>query len=141
MLNIRLTSPCGSDSKESAFNAGDPGSIPGSGRCPGEGMAIHSSILLWRILWTEQPGYSVHGILQRKILEGIAIPSPGHLPDLGIEPGSPALQGASLPTEPPGNLPYLGEHSTKYYEFSQKFSFLFIFYSSSKYSLKTKCVF
>ena len=29
--------PCGSDSKESACNAGDPGSIPGSGRSPGEG--------------------------------------------------------------------------------------------------------
>ena len=27
----------GSDSKESACNAGDPGSIPGSGRSPGEG--------------------------------------------------------------------------------------------------------
>ena len=27
----------GSDSKESDYNAGDPGSIPGSGRCPGEG--------------------------------------------------------------------------------------------------------
>ena len=29
--------PCGSDSKESACNAGDMGSIPGSGRSPGEG--------------------------------------------------------------------------------------------------------
>ena len=28
---------CGSDGKESAWNAGDPGSIPGSGRSPGEG--------------------------------------------------------------------------------------------------------
>jgi len=28
---------CGSDSKESACNAGDPGSIPGLGRSPGEG--------------------------------------------------------------------------------------------------------
>ena len=27
----------GSDSKESAHNEGDPGSIPGSGRSPGEG--------------------------------------------------------------------------------------------------------
>ena len=27
----------GSDGKASGFNAGDPGSIPGSGRCPGEG--------------------------------------------------------------------------------------------------------
>ena len=29
--------PSGSDAKESACNAGDPGSIPGSGRPPGEG--------------------------------------------------------------------------------------------------------
>ena len=28
---------CGSDSKESACNAGDPGLIPGLGRSPGEG--------------------------------------------------------------------------------------------------------
>ena len=28
--------PCGSDGKASAYNAGDPGSIPGSGRSPGE---------------------------------------------------------------------------------------------------------
>ena len=29
--------PGGSDSKASACNVGDPGSIPGSGRSPGEG--------------------------------------------------------------------------------------------------------
>ena len=29
--------PGGSDGKESACSAGDPGSIPGSGRAPGEG--------------------------------------------------------------------------------------------------------
>ena len=29
--------PCGSDGRESACNAGDPGSIPGSGRSPGGG--------------------------------------------------------------------------------------------------------
>ena len=29
--------PCGSDDKASACNAGDPGSIPGVGRSPGEG--------------------------------------------------------------------------------------------------------
>ena len=46
----------GSDVKESACNAGDPGSIPGSGRSPGEGMATHSSILAWRIPWTEESG-------------------------------------------------------------------------------------
>ena len=33
---------------------------------------------------------------------GQPIPSPGDLPDLGIEPGSPALPADSLPAEPPG---------------------------------------
>ena len=30
------------------------GSIPGSGRSSGEGMAMHSSVLAWRIPWTEE---------------------------------------------------------------------------------------
>ena len=29
-------------------------------------------------------------------------PSPGDLPDPGIEPGSPTLQADALPSEPPG---------------------------------------
>ena len=33
---------------------------------------------------------------------GLPFPSPGDLPDPGIEPGSPALQVDSLPSEPPG---------------------------------------
>ena len=37
------------------------------------------------------PGSSVHGIFQARILEWIAIPSPGDLPDPGIELGSPTL--------------------------------------------------
>ena len=89
--------PDSSVGKESACNAGDPSSIPGSGRSTGErisyplqyswaslvtqlvknppimwetwvqslgwddplekGMATHSSILAWRILWTEEPGW------------------------------------------------------------------------------------
>ena len=109
---ISLDFPGGSDSKASVYNAGDPGSIPGSGRSAGEGngdplqhfyflkplgswlyimpwevvasvvqmvknlpamqetrvwslgredplekgMAIHSSILAWRIPWTEELG-------------------------------------------------------------------------------------
>ena len=45
--------PGGSDIKESACNAGDLGSIPGLGRFPGEGNGYHSSILAWKIPWTE----------------------------------------------------------------------------------------
>ena len=41
---------------ESASSAGDMGLIPGSGRSTREEMAIHSSILAWRIPWTEEPG-------------------------------------------------------------------------------------
>ena len=41
--------PGGSDGKESAFNAGDLGSVPGLGRSPGEGMTTHASILAWEI--------------------------------------------------------------------------------------------
>ena len=37
------------------------------------------------------PGSSVHGILQARILEWVAIPSSGDLPDPGIKPRSPAL--------------------------------------------------
>ena len=40
----------------------------------------------------------VHGILQSRIL----FPSPGDLPNPGIEPRAPALQADSLPTEPQG---------------------------------------
>ena len=43
-----------------AGDARDTGSIPGSGRSPGEGMATHSSILAWRIPWTEEPGATIH---------------------------------------------------------------------------------
>ena len=39
---------------------------------------------------------------------GLPFPSPGDLPHPGIEPGSPALQADSLPTEPPGNPLGLG---------------------------------
>ena len=45
----------GSEVKASACNAGDLGSIPGSGRSPGEGNGNHSSILAWRISRMEEP--------------------------------------------------------------------------------------
>ena len=47
------------------------------------------------------PGSSVHGILQARILEQVAIPFSQDLPDPGIKPMSPALQADSLPSELP----------------------------------------
>ena len=51
-----VTTNGGSDGKESACSVGDLGFISGSGRSLGKGMAIHTSILAWRIPWTEEPG-------------------------------------------------------------------------------------
>ena len=42
--------------KESACNAGDPGLIPGREDPLEKEMATHSSILAWRIPWTEELG-------------------------------------------------------------------------------------
>ena len=54
--------PCSSDGKESACNAGDLGSIPGSGKSLGEENAFPSFLpstpvfLAWRTPWIEKPG-------------------------------------------------------------------------------------
>ena len=48
--------PGGSDGNESACSAGDLGSVPGQEDPLEKGMAIHSSILTWRIPRTEEPG-------------------------------------------------------------------------------------
>ena len=56
LIAFNMGYPGGSDGKESAYNGGSLSSIPGLGKSPGEGeMATHSSILAWRIPWTEEP--------------------------------------------------------------------------------------
>ena len=61
MLRIRINNiysdfPGGSDGKASAYNVGDPSSIPESGRSPGERSGNPLSILAWKIPQTEEPG-------------------------------------------------------------------------------------
>ena len=41
------------------------------------------------------------GFSRQECWSGLPFPSPGDLPDPGIEPGSPALQADALPSEPP----------------------------------------
>ena len=48
------------------------------------------------------PGSSVHRILQAGILGWVAFPTPGDLPNPGIEPRSPTSWSDSLPSKPPG---------------------------------------
>jgi hypothetical protein len=42
------------------------------------------------------------GFSRQECWSGLPFPSPGDLPEPGIEPGSPALQADALPSEPPG---------------------------------------
>ena len=65
-------------------------------------LGTHSCLIVCDPIECSLPGSPLRGILQARILERVAIPSPGDLPDLEIKPGSPALQADSLPSEPPG---------------------------------------
>ena len=58
--------PGGSDGKESTCKAGDPGSIPGSGRSPGEGNGI---LVLLPGEFHGQRSWqaTVHGVAKRQI--------------------------------------------------------------------------
>ena len=47
------------------------------------------------------PGSSVHGIFQARVLEWVAIPTPGDLPNPGIESLTPALTGGFFTIESP----------------------------------------
>ena len=50
------------------------------------------------------PGSSVQGFSRQEYWSGLPFPSPGGLPDPGIEPRSPALQADALPSKPPGKI-------------------------------------
>ena len=55
-FSILIDIPSGSDGEESACSVGELSLIPGLGRSLEEEMAIHPSILVWRIPWTEESG-------------------------------------------------------------------------------------
>ena len=171
--------PGGSDGKEHACNAGDPGSIPGSGRSAGLGNSnplqyscvgnpmhrgawraqsmglqnrtyqhtqaqaalLQSLKICWHLggnkqecervfhllfqlcvcvcesfsrVWFYVTPWTVAcqaslsmGFSRQDYWSGLPFPSPGDLPNPGIEPRSCALQADSLPSEPPGKLLYV----------------------------------
>ena len=69
-------------------------------------MKSLSRVRLFATLWTVayQAPLSV-GFSRQEYWSGLPFPSPGDLPDPGVEPGSPALQADALSSEPPGNKP------------------------------------
>ena len=56
----------------------------------------------WSVTYHAPPSMRFSG---QEYWSGLPFPSPGGLPDPGIEPGSPALQADALTSEPPGK-PY-----------------------------------
>ena len=66
------------------------------------------------------PGSSVHGVSQARILGwgGLSFPSPGHLPDPGIEPASPAWQVNSLPLNHQGSPKHVQKDGYNIYNHS-----------------------
>ena len=68
----------------------------------GSEVKLLSCVRLCDLMDCSPPGSSIHGILQARILEWVAISFSGDLPDPGIEPRSPELQADALTSEPPG---------------------------------------
>ena len=53
----------------------------------------------WTVAYQAPPSM---GFSRQEYWSGLPFPSPGDLPNLGIEPGSPALHADALTSEPPG---------------------------------------
>ena len=68
-----------------------------------EVLVFQSCLTLCDPMDCSPSGSSVHGILQARILEWVAIPFSRALPNPGIKLGFPALQVDSLPSKPPGS--------------------------------------
>ena len=71
-------------------------------------MKSFSCVRLFAAPWTVayQAPLSM-GFSRQEYWIGLPFPSPGDLPDPGIEPRSPALQANALPSKPPGKSIYI----------------------------------
>ena len=66
-------------------------------------VTLLSHVLLFVTPWTVAYQAPNMGFSRQEYWSGLSFPSPGDLPDPGIEPKSPALQTDALPSEPPGS--------------------------------------
>ena len=62
-------------------------------------IIYHKVIIIDIIHYQASPSM---GFSRQEYWSGLPFPSPGDLPDPGIEPGSPALEADALTSEPPG---------------------------------------
>ena len=68
---------------------------------------VRLSVTPWTVAYQAPPSLEFS---RQDYLSGLPFPSPGDLPDPGIEPGSPMLQADALPSEPP-EKPYSSHRS------------------------------
>ena len=66
-------------------------------------VKLLSCVRLFATPWTVAYQASLSmGFSRQEYWSGLPLPSPGDVPDPGIEPGSPALEADALTSEPPG---------------------------------------
>ena len=77
-------------------------------------MKLLSRVRLFVTPWTvaHQASPSME-FSRHEYWSGLPFPSPGDLPDPGIEPGSPTLQADALPSEPPGKSTLSAKNKTR----------------------------
>ena len=86
---------------------------------------LQSCAILFDPMDCSPPGFSIHGILQARVPEWVAMSSSRNLPNPGIEtvsPASPALQVDSLPLsqrEAPKTQACKEQRNTKNYQSSR----------------------
>ena len=70
-------------------------------------LSHFSHVWLFATPWTiDHQAPLFMGFSRQEYWSGLPFPSPGYLPNSGIEPGSPTLQADSLPSEPTGKFPF-----------------------------------
>ena len=115
VMSALLVLSCQSESRSVVSDSLRPHGLYSPWNSPGQNTGVGSLSLLHGIFPTQGSNPSLlhcRQILYQlshkgnpRILEWVAYPSPGDLPNPGIELGSPALQADSLPTEISGKLP------------------------------------
>ena len=73
-------------------------------KCPGNICVLSHSVMSDSLQPHRTKAPLSMGFSRQECWNGLPFPSPGNLPDPGIEPGSPAMQADSLPSEPPGEF-------------------------------------
>ena len=77
--------------------------VSSRGSCRSSWKWKWSHVQLFETPWTVAYQASLSmGFSRQEYWSVLPFPSPGDLPNPGIEPGSPALQADALPSEPPG---------------------------------------